>query len=1122
MKNFRDKKLISKLFFIMKTSTVLLMCVFLQANAAEVHSQRAKVTINTGCTTLSEVLDEMENQTQYLFFYNNKNINTAKRVKVNVKDTPVSEVLDEMLGEDVAYTLVNNHIILSKKEDGKADVATAIRQQAGRNVTGTVVDTDGEPVVGANVTEKGVANGIVTDADGRFSLNVFEGATLVVSYIGYVTQEVAVGNFSSLQIVIEEDTKVLEEVVVVGYGTVQRRNFTGSVSTIKVAESPLALTPRTNSMDMLRGNVTGTTVSRETDAGGSPSIQIHGQKSVNGSSTPLVVLDGMIFMGGLRDIDPNTIESMSVLKDASSLAAYGSQAANGVIMITTKKGLQGKPVISFSSSLSSSRKTMMPKLLSPEDFVAKTNYTQGTSDPKSYMGEVAYENYLAGRTTDWNDYGTQDGFLQQYSLSVSGATEKLNYYMSISHTDQKGILVGDQYKREALLLRLQNDITSWLQVGTEVNYAYNNYDGTNASLKPFFSPYLQPTRPNGMLERFPLEVSATFGDNPLWNTQEAGNIDDRERYATGLLKGHVLVKAPWVKGLSYRMNISYSEQNYRHDQFTHEGHWVPDGPIRDDNRYSQETQSRYLSNANGYNNRRLVWYYVWDNILNYTAQFGKHYVDATAVYTRDQYINDERQTNGNNFSALGNSLLGYNGLQYADVKTYSTNITRKANVGYLGRIHYNFDERYHFNFSVRRDGSSVFGANRKWGIFPAAGVAWTVSRESFMENVSTLDFLKLKASWGKNGNQSLNPYGTLSLINLGQSGNRGYAFDNNSSNPNWGEYLSAIGNSELGWETTTAFNAGVETGLMADHIRFELNVYKSQTTDQIFDRTIPVMTNGFTSTKATMGQVDNWGVEFTLNTVNLKSRDFEWASMLNFYLNRNKLVDLYGDGKDDLGSSLFIGKSLGAIYGYKVIGIVQEEDTEYMAANGVKAGTPKYANIDESADGRITMEGDRTILGYSKENFFMNMAHTFRYHDWELWTLFAGVFSGREYGKSTASHAFITNYDVYNNLDHTYWTPENRNNTYPNATYSQNNYVPLLNYGFVRLQDLSLSYTFRQQAVRDRGIRNLKVYLAAKNLFTLTDWVGGDPENKQKFEGVGGYNTYPLARSYSLGLNLSF
>jgi TonB-linked SusC/RagA family outer membrane protein len=1002
--------------------------------------------------------------------------------------------------------------------------SNALLQQQGRRITGTVVDETGEPVIGANVKEKGTTNGIVTDADGKFFLNVADNAVLQVSFIGYVTQEInkLPTDGKPLLITLPEDMQALDEVVVIGYGTTQRRNFAGSVSTIKMAESPIAMTPRTNTLDALRGNVTGTTVSRETTAGSSPSIQIHGQKSVNGSSKPLIVLDGMIFMGGWRDIDPNTVESISVLKDASSLAAYGSQAANGVIMITSKKGQRGKPVIRFDGSVSFSDKAMMPELLSPEDFVAKTNYAQGVSDPQAWMAQSEYENYLAGRTTNWDDYVTQTGVMQQYALSVSGATENLNYYMSISHTDQKGILIGDQYKRESLSLRLQNDITDWLQAGAQVNYTYNNYDGLEAETKPFFSPYLQPTRPNGEVERHPFESASTFGDNPLWRTYKAGNIDDRERYATTFLKGHALVKAPWVNGLSYRLNLAYSEENYRHDQFTHEGNWVPDGYYKDDSRYSTETLSRYLSNANGYNNRTLNSYYVWDNILNYTAQFGKHYVDATLVYTRDQYISDSRTQNGTDFSAVGNSILGYNGLAYAAVQKANVSITRKTNIGYLGRVIYNFDDRYHLAASVRRDGSSVFGANKKWGVFPAASVAWTLSRERFMEDISQIGFLKLKTSWGKNGNQSLSPYGTLSRIGLGQAGNRAYVFDN-SGVPSWGEFLTAIGNPELGWETTTAFNAGIEIGLFDNRIDFELNVYRSQTTDQIFNRTIPVMTNGFSSTSATMGQVNNRGVEFTLNTVNMREKGFEWQSMLNFTLNRNILAELYGDGRDDISSSLFIGKSLGAIYGLKTIGIVQEDDTEYIAANGATPGFPKFANLDGSADGVITMEGDRTILGYRKENFRMNMSHTFRYKNLELWALFTGVFSGGDYGKEVNWQAFTTRENARNNLDHAYWTPENRSNVYPGVRYSyQNTYTPVMNYGFVRLQDLNLSYTFRQNAVKNMGVRNLRVYLAVKNLFTLTDWIGGDPENQQRFSDNSSYNTHPFYRTYSLGLNLSF
>lgn len=1110
-------KSISKLLLIMKFSTLISVVFFLQVGATTVYSQKARVTINVQRAKLSDVLEQVEQQTDYLFFYNKKNIDISRDINLHVSNTPVSEVLDQTLGPDISYIMVNDHIILSKKEDNSFSQVL----QQGIAVNGIVTDENGDPMPGVNVTVKGTTTGGVTDVNGKYSITVSDRNTvLVFSFIGYKTQEFIIGAQTEINVILEEDTRQIEEVVVVGYGTVQRKNFTGSVSTINVANSPIAMSPRTNVMDMLRGSVTGATISREMAAGSDPSIEIHGQKSIKSSSAnPLIVLDGVIYMGGWRDIDPTTIETISVLKDATSLAAYGSQAANGVVMITSKKGVLGKPVINFDGSLAVSIKTMIPKLLSPEDFVAKTNYAKDVTDPQSWMLPSLYANYQAGKTTDWLDYATQTGITQNYAISVSGATERFNYFLSMSHTDQKGIVIGDEYSREAIVVRLQNDITDWLQVGAQVNYTYNNYDGITASLRPYLTPYGQPTRPNGELEKYVIEGGA-MGINPLWDTYKGGTVDDYERYATTFLKGHILLKCPWIDGLTYRLNASYSEENYKHDKFTHEGNYVAEGIYTNDERYTPATIAKYLSSANGSNQRRLNSYYVFDNILNYTKQFEKHFVDVTAVYTRDEFTSDDRTMKGSNFSSVGNTLLGYNGLPFSVTQTLETKITRKANVGYLGRFNYNYDNRYHFSASVRRDGSSVFGADNKWGVFPAIGAAWTLSRENFMAPVEAINYLKIKASWGKNGNQSLAPYGTLSTINLGQTGNHPYLFGN-TSNPSWGQFVTAIGNPGLGWEATTAVNAGFEAGLLKDRIHVEFDTYKSQTTDQIFDRTIPVMSNGFTATKATMGQVNNWGVELTLNTINIRKTDFEWSSMLNFYMNRNKLVDLYGDGKDDIGSKYFIGKSLGAIYDYKVIGIVQEENTEYIAANTTAAGYPMYANLDGSADGKITT-ADRTILGYNKENFRMNMSHTVSYKNWELYAMFTGLFSGGDFGVEANAEAYVTQPDYFVNVDHPWWTPENRNNKYPTPKFGGGNYTPVMSYAFVRLQDLSLSYTFRQQALKAIGVNNLRAYISVKNLFTITNWVGGDPETKQKFNGWGDMGGYPLQRIFSVGLNLSF
>lgn len=607
--------------------------------------------------------------------------------------------------------------------------------------------------------------------------------------------------------------------------------------------------------------------------------------------------------------------------------------------------------------------------------------------------------------------------------------------------------------------------------------------------------------------------------NPLWKVK-SNTIDDHDTYQTTNMKAHLLIKCPWIEGLTFRMNGAYSVENIERDYFTHEGNYIKENATEDD--YLPSAVSKLLSQANGSMERKKYTSWVWDNILNWNHQFGKHFIDLTYVYTRDSKEYAYHKMTGSDFSSLGNTELSYNGLTYAAVQKI-TNIDKWThnNIGYLGRISYNYDDTYHLSVSLRRDGSSVFGAENKWGYFPAVGVAWTASNEQFIKDIKAISYLKFKASWGKNGNQSLDPYKTLSKIALGQKGNYSIPFGNPSV-LHWAQRVSEIGNPDLGWEETSSFNYGFELGLLDERIHIDFDGYFSQTTNQIFDRTIPVMANGLKSMKATMGQIDNWGIEINLSTVNIRNRDLEWTSGLTFYLNRNKLSELYGDGKDDINNKLFIGKSLGAIYGYKNIGIVQEDDTEYIQANGAKPGDAKFANLDGSEDGKITAD-DRTILGYDKENFRMSFSNTLKYKNFELYALFTGIFGGNGYGRSVNLYAYRTTSDSNwdNNLNHGWWTPENKSNKYPSVTYTDGRYTPVQNYGFVRLQDLSLSYTFRQPWVTKMGISNLKVYAAAKNVFTITGWDGGDPEIRQTI-GTGYDYGYPLSRAFSFGVNLSF
>nr|WP_308571351.1 SusC/RagA family TonB-linked outer membrane protein [uncultured Prevotella sp.] len=937
------------------------------------------------------------------------------------------------------------------------------------------------------------------------------------------------------------DNKTLNEVIVVGYGTVKRKNFTGAVSTVDVANSPISLTPTVNPMDALHGTVSGVIVTPEYDAGRVSYMQIRGQKAVSGGSDPLIVMDGVIFTGKQRDIDPNIIESISVLKDATSLAAYGSQAAKGVIMITTKKGVEGKPRISFNTSWAVSSPTCKPDLLSPSDYVKKTNLLNGLSedaDP-TWMKSFEYSNYKAGKTTNWFDYSTRTGVVQNYNASVSGASKNINYFFSGSYVDQKGVVIGDDYSRTSMTMRLQSDITKWLQIGGETSYTYNDYSGPttyNLYQAVRMSPYGRPERPDGAgMEKYPVNEGPI---NPMWNIT-SGTKDNTETNSTLGLGGHLLIKCPWIDGLTFRINGSYSLGHGVTDQFTHEGYYVQEGESED--RYSPTTVSQYLSQANGSTNREKINNWVWDNILDYTHEFGPHFVDLTLVYTRDSQTDDVRSFSGSDFSSLGNTTLGFWGLNYATVqKINAPTYTKHNDIGYLARLNYSFRDTYHLDLSVRRDGSSVFGENNKWGIFPAVGLAWTVSNESFMKKVTPVSYLKLKLSWGKNGSQDLSPYETLSKITLGEAGGFSYPFGN-TSEASWAQRVTTLGNSDLAWQKTQSVNYGFELGLLKDRISLDFDGYFSKTTAQMFDRSIPIIINGLTTLMETMGQVNNFGIEFTLNTKNIETKDFQWDSQLIYYLNRNKLKSLYGDGKDDPNNSLFLGKSLGAIYGYKNIGIIQcaydangkpvydangnlevaAADKTYAAANGAQPGDVKFEDVD--GDGKIT-SNDRKILGYTVPNFTMSLGNTLTYKNLQLYFLFSGTFGGNGYGRYINTYAYRTASSLTgdNNLSHGWWTPENGCNKYPSVSYNNGNYTPVQDYGFVRLSELTLSYMFKQPWVRNLSIANLQVYVACRDLFTITNWKGGDPEIHQTIENSYDLYNNPISKSFSFGLKLTF
>ena len=1005
-------------------------------------------------------------------------------------------------------------------------VPGARAQDGAKDIMCIVSDASG-PFPGAVVRVKGTDRAALTDLDGRAVLRgETASVTLVVSMMGFKPEETAASPGQTVRVTLCEDTEVLEEVVVIGYGTAKRKDYTGSVSSVRLENSPVALAVNSNALESLKGNVAGLDIGATNSAGGQPSVQVRGQKSISGSSAPLIVLDGLIFMGGLNDLNPADIATIDILKDASSAATYGSRSANGVLVVTTKKGTTRKPTISFNASCAVATWANKPRMKTGQAYVDAIMARNNLSD-LSWMSEQEYYNYQNGITTDWLDFATRIGVKQDYQASVSGAGEKINYYFSSSWTDNRGIVKGDDFNRFNLLGKFNTDITPWLNVSVDAAFVRQDYSGTAANMLTayYLSPYGAPYRYGTTeLEKYPVTQSDGY-QNPLWQAdprlRETTDVRENYRFQTS-----ALVRCPWVEGLTLRLNYSYTDTQKKTSDFQHEGYAVREGKYDDENRYSVETLKNLLASATGTRKNEVTRSRLFDAILNYSRTFGRHDIDATLVATRDRSTYDAESMKGSDFSGNGNTILGINGLSKAEVHTVWEDGVETANIGYLARVMYNYDGRYSFTGSVRRDGASVFGANRRWGNFWSLGVAWTPSKETFwgpgLGRVLT-DF-KVKASGGVNGNQTLAAFSTLSKVISGQNGGIRYEFENGDIR--YGIAISSLGNADLGWEATTAYNTGFESSWFGGRIDWDLDAYYSQTRDQIFTRTIPVMT-GFESVKSTMGQVDNYGIETTVRSINFRTADFLWTTGLTFWLNRNKLVHLYGedlngDGRedDDISNNLFIGKSLGVIYGYVQNGIVQSGDHDYIGVYGGVPGYPKY--LDLNGDDQITAD-DRAILGYTSPNFRLNLSNTLTYKQFELYMMWAGVFGGAYRYLRSNANAFrvsnVTGYPIANLIDIPWWTPERPNDIYPAATFSTDGrYQALQDRTFVRLQDITLSYTLKRSLLERLNMISLKFFLSGKNLLTLTRWVGDDPETGSSVLS----STLPVSRSVTAGVNLSF
>ncbi|WP_107826830.1 SusC/RagA family TonB-linked outer membrane protein [Mucilaginibacter yixingensis] len=977
--------------------------------------------------------------------------------------------------------------------------------QASFTVKGKVVDEKNQPLPGASVQISGQNKGVTTDVNGAFSIKLESASTLNISFVGMATQTVSVSSGkTNVTVVLKDNGKNLNEVVVVGYGTQRRADVVGSVTSVPKAR--LSELPTTNVLQAVEGTVAGLTISTPSGIPGTqPSASVRGRNSISASSDPYVVVDGIPLSktgGSLNDINPNDIASVEVLKDPSAVAIYGTNGANGVILVTTKHGVTGKPVLRYSGSVGYDN---IAHILRPRDgaeYAQKYKDYLAQNDPKNtnvVPNNIELTNYNAGIQTDWLKEVTQQGAYQDHNLSVSGGSENVKYYLSGDYLDQKGVVKGYQYKRITVRSNLDVNATDFLTLGSNIYYANNNYDGGRANLvfAQAMSPYGQEYNADGTYRIYPMAPEQLY-TNPL-----LGLTTTALRRSVNLGgNGFAEVKLGGVlQGLKYRLNAGYNFVPTRNDGYT----------------------GRAANNlvGNGYANNTETNTYTLENLLTYNRNFGKHHIDFTGLYSQQE---SSYLSSGASSSGFVNDVITFYNLGAGTTPSVSSYASHRALRSQMGRLNYSYDSRYLLNFTVRRDGSSVFGGNTdKYGWFPVGGFGWNISNEKFMQDVHLIDNLKLRASYGRTGNEAVGVYQTIGVDNAVRYPFEGAVYTGALAG-------TQLGNSNLHWETKTGVNVGLDFGILHNRINGSIDYYNARTTGLLLNRALPAA-SGYVNVLDNIGKISNKGLDITLNTKNIDSKDFRWESTIVFSTVKNKIIDLYGNQQSDIGNGWFIGQPISVIYDYKKIGIWQTGEDVSKSDPTAKPGDIKFQ--DTNGDGKITAD-DKVIQGQTTPKWTGGFTNTFHYKNISL-SVFIQTAQG-QMRYNTDLNTIEAQGRANTPAAIGYWTPTNGENFFNSLSYTNTNHP----YGYeqdasyTRIKDVTLSYTFPQRYLDKLHLGGLTVFASGRNLHTYTKWIGTDPEVTLYTRGSGGGgtandsnfsnnsdNNYPLTRTIVFGVNIS-
>lgn len=1099
-----------QIFRIMRISTFLLMvCVFC-SYAGNAHSQNAKVSIRMNNVKLDKILNEIENQTDYLFIYNNQ-VDINKITSVKVKNEAVAQVLDRILSETgINYELEGTHIILTTEA-----IKDLHAQQQAKTVTGTVTDASGEPIIGANIRIKGTTTGTITDIDGNFSIEAEPQSVIEVSYIGYLTQETVINNQKSIRFLLKEDTKTLDEVVVIGYGVQKKADLTGSVANINTEK--LNTQSNANIGQALQGKIAGVDIVSQGGAPGSGTrIMVRGIGTLNNAS-PLYIVDGM-YMNSIDHINPNDIASIDVLKDASSAAIYGSRAANGVIIVTTKEGsnTEGKPIIDLSVNLGISTAS---KFL---DMLDAKGWAEVTTIARQAIGKPALDmaTDLANKPdNDWQDIMFRPALMQNYNLSVKGGGKYSTYYTGLGYFNQDGIVKGTNYQRYNI--QSKNDYKRGIfSAGTNLIISFSHDKPLHQELRggmigtilqsvPTLEKY-DDTREGG--------YGGTYGDvvnipHPLAIIDD--NIMDRYNENVKIF-ANLYAQIELFKGLKYKLNLTPDFSFERYKNYL--------------NKYDFGLATNSITQLTERQRRRRN--ILVENLLTFDRTFGEHKISALAGYT----YQDSRFRH---IQAYGEGLP--QGLEEIDAATTNRsnegNSWRSVLTSILGRVFYSYQNKYLFTATIRRDGSSKFGKNNRYGYFPSFSLGWNVAEEKFMENVHWLDQLKLRGGYGVLGNQEIDNYQYSSTITTGinyPDGNGGLlqgAFPKNFANP------------DIKWEETAMTNVGIDFMAFNNRLSLTADYYVKNTKDILLTVPIPISSGGANDPIRNAGKIRNNGFEFNLGWMDQPNPDISYGINLIGSFNKNKVIAMGSESGSIKGGSTNQNittsetKAGYPIGGYWLISTAgyfnSQEEVDAYAKDGKKIqpaaepGDIKF--VDANNDGVIN-DDDRVFQGSPFPDFTFALNGNMRYKNFDLSIGLQGVLGNKIYNATRQTLEDVTKGSNFLASCLDYWTPENKNASHPRLTWDDPNRNTraesdryLENGSYLRLRSVQLGYTFPQTWFKG-AIQHARVYINAENLFTITSYSGYSPDVNADNANYRGFDNfiYPTNRTFMLGLNVTF